>query len=260
MWTPTPSRVYHALRDQLGSIRGVYLAGNRVVRRSDFRQHRENVLLLHGYFQTRAIWSHMEDRLRFAGYGVVSFDLGGLWSRFNTDPLDRLALRVAEKVEALSHRHGVGRLHVVGHSMGGLVARRYVQHLGGDRRVRSLVTLGTPHHGTPTAYLGVAIGGVLAGRTSAHDLLPRSRVVTRLNSEEWPADIPMLSIYSTGDLVCPSGSSTLVTSDATPHVRNLMIPGVGHSALTWDDRVVDAVLAHLGAALRLPATAAPRAG
>jgi triacylglycerol esterase/lipase EstA (alpha/beta hydrolase family) len=32
--------------------------------------------------------------------------------------------------------------------MGGLVARYYVQRLGGDERVHTLVTLGTPHAGT----------------------------------------------------------------------------------------------------------------
>ncbi|CAM5527705.1 hypothetical protein SMICM304S_05241 [Streptomyces microflavus] len=40
---------------------------------------------------------------------------------------------------------------IVGHSLGGLIARYYVQRLGGDRRVRTLVTLGTPHGGTAVA-------------------------------------------------------------------------------------------------------------
>ncbi|WP_324274364.1 esterase/lipase family protein [Blastococcus brunescens] len=38
-------------------------------------------------------------------------------------------------------------MHVVGHSLGGLIARYHVQRQGGDRRVESLVTLGTPHEG-----------------------------------------------------------------------------------------------------------------
>ena len=37
--------------------------------------------------------------------------------------------------------------------MGGLIARYYVQRLGGDARVHTLVTLGTPHGGTAAAYL-----------------------------------------------------------------------------------------------------------
>lgn len=124
----TPGRAYAALRGQLGSVRGVYLAGNRIVRRSDFRHHTDNVLLLHGFMQTRSIWNTMEDRLRFDGFGVVSFDLGGSLSRFNTHPLDELAILVADKVEALAQRHGVEKLHIIGHSKGGMLARAYRVH------------------------------------------------------------------------------------------------------------------------------------
>lgn len=252
----TPARTVAFLRNQLGSVRRVYLAGNRVVRRSDFRHHPENVLLLHGFFQTRSIWTTMEDRLRYDGYGVVSFDLGGWLRRFNTRPLDHLAALVADKVEALAERHGIERVHVVGHSKGGLLARRYVQHFGGDRRVASVCTLGTPHHGTPTAVVGVALSTLAGGGSSARDLLPNSRVVRRLNEEEWPAHIPLTSIWSRADLVCPHWSSALHTAEDTPHLRNVEVRGVGHSQLTWDPAVYQAVREHLARAA-FDAAAAP---
>jgi triacylglycerol lipase len=233
------------MRGQLGSIRRVYLAGNRVVRRSDFRHHDENVLLLHGFFQTRSIWNTMEDRLRFDGYGVVSFDLGGAWSRFNTQPLDELAVLVADKVESLAQRHGVENLHIIGHSKGGLLARRYVQQFGGDARVRSVVTLGTPHHGTPTAALAVA-AGMFFRNHSARDLLPNSRVIRRLNEERWPDNIPLTSIYSRSDIVCPYWCAQLRQED-DPQFTNLEIPSVGHSELAWDTAVYRQVLEHLRA-------------
>ena len=154
-----PWTMYGALRDQLGSVRGTYLASDRIRRRDDMGKSEELVLLLHGFFQTRNIWEVMEDRLRHDGFGVMSFNLGGLLSRFNTHPVDRCAELVAEKIESLARRHGFDRLHIVGHSKGGLIARRYVQHYGGERRVKSVVTLGTPHHGTPTAFVGVALMG-----------------------------------------------------------------------------------------------------
>jgi len=84
----TPWGTYRALRDQLGSVRGVYLAGNHITRRDDFKDREELVLLLHGFFQTRNIWEVMEDRLRFDGYAVLSFNLGGLLHRFNTNPIE----------------------------------------------------------------------------------------------------------------------------------------------------------------------------
>ena len=39
---------------------------------------------------------------------------------------------------------GYERVHIVGHSLGGLAARYYVSRLGGDAHVHTLVTLGTP--------------------------------------------------------------------------------------------------------------------
>ena len=84
----TPPRMYRALRDQLGSIRRVYLRSNRIVRHDDFAQSRETVLLLHGFFQTRQVWQIMEDRLRSDGFGVFSFDLGGLFWRLNNRSID----------------------------------------------------------------------------------------------------------------------------------------------------------------------------
>ena len=65
----SPGRAYDMLRDNLGSVRKVYLRGNRIVRRGDFALHDEAVLLLHGFFQTRNVWEIMEDRLRHDGNG-----------------------------------------------------------------------------------------------------------------------------------------------------------------------------------------------
>ena len=41
---------------------------------------------------------------------------------------------------------------LIGHSLGGLVARYYVQCLGGDAHVDHVITFGTPHHGAPQAF------------------------------------------------------------------------------------------------------------
>jgi pimeloyl-ACP methyl ester carboxylesterase len=44
-------------------------------------------------------------------------------------------------------------VHIVGHSLGGMIARYYVQRMGGSAAVGTLVTLGGPHTGTVTAQL-----------------------------------------------------------------------------------------------------------
>ncbi len=229
-------------------MRGVYLSPDRVERRDDAHQHDDVVLLLHGFFQTRNIWAVMEERLRADGYGVLSFHLGGLLRRFNTHPIDRLAALVANKVESLSARHGLSKLHIIGHSKGGLIARRYVQDFGGENRVRSIVTLGTPHHGTPTAALGVVLMGMGALPTSARELLPSSPMIRRLADDQ--SLVSLTSVYSPEDLVCPSWCSVLHPAEGQRPMRNVEVRGVGHSQLVWDPAVYEAVREALDRARR----------
>lgn len=54
------------------------------------------------------------------------------------------------------------RVHIIGHSMGGLDARWMVYRFRMEERVASLTTIGTPHHGTSYADWGLKrFGGVL---------------------------------------------------------------------------------------------------
>ncbi len=59
------------------------------------------------------------------------------------------ARRLVTAIEALPH----DRVDLIAHSLGGLDARYALAHLGLHHRVRSLVTIGTPHHGSPIADL-----------------------------------------------------------------------------------------------------------
>ena len=65
------------------------------------------------------------------------------------------ARELCDAITALGH----DRVDLIAHSMGGLDARYALAHLGLAARVRSLVTVGTPHRGTPIADL--ATGGSL---------------------------------------------------------------------------------------------------
>jgi pimeloyl-ACP methyl ester carboxylesterase len=81
------------------------------------------------------------------------------------------------------------RVLVVGHSMGGLVARYWLGPLGGADDCRVLITVGTPHGGSPKALdllaHGIRLGPktlwnvteVFRGWRSAYDLLPRFRAI-----------------------------------------------------------------------------------
>ena len=246
-----PPALMGMLRDQLGSIRRVYLRGNRIVRRDDFANHDEAVLLLHGFFQTRNVWEIMEERLRAQGYGVFSFDLGGLLWRFNTHSIPDLSASIADKLEGICARTGLKRFHIIGHSKGGIVARHYVQHHGGDRRVKSLITLGSPHHGTPTAAIGVGLmaGGLIS--RSPLQMLPGSPLIRMLRKDTFPPGIPLTSIYSRHDLVCPWWCSVLRPRPGETSMVNHELTRVGHTALTSDQTVYSVIRERLDHASQL---------
>jgi triacylglycerol lipase len=70
------------------------------------------------------------------------------------------AKQLVAAIDALPH----ARIDLIAHSMGGLDARYAISHLGLSSRVRSLVTVGTPHRGSPIADL-VARGALKHARS-----------------------------------------------------------------------------------------------
>ena len=233
----TLANIYHIVRNQLGSIRKVYLKGNKISKKGDFAQFPQTVLLLHGFFQTRNIWDAMEARLRRAGFGVISLNLGGLMWRFNTKSIVKQAEFLYAKMEKICKNHNIDRFHIIGHSMGGLVARHYVQHCGGDKRVQSLITLGSPHHGTPTALLGVGLMGLGLLSVSPLQMLPKSKLIRKLQEEDFPEHIPLISIFSRQDIICPWWCSVLRNEKQHPSIKNYQLRGIGHSELTYHPHV-----------------------
>jgi hypothetical protein len=99
----------------------------------------------------------------------------------------RLDDRVRERLEGLwpgaDHR---GRVIVVAHSMGGLVARYWIG-AGGAEQCKALITLGTPHRGAPKA-LDLLANGI---RIKGVPVLPRLRDVLRT----WPGLAELLPRY-----------------------------------------------------------------
>jgi triacylglycerol lipase len=73
------------------------------------------------------------------------------------------ARELCDAITALPHE----RVDLIAHSMGGLDARYALAHFGLASRVRSLVTVGTPHRGTPLADLGTRGALAVARRALA---------------------------------------------------------------------------------------------
>lgn len=220
--------------------------GNAVERKTDFARCERPVLLLHGFMGTRRVFDVLEHRLRRDGYCVFSLNLGGLFDSFNTLTIDACAEKVRDKVDSLYARYALGPLAIVGHSKGGLIGRYYVKRLGGDARVRTLITLAAPHNGTPFAYVGCATVGLFA--RSVWQMTPMSPFIRRLKIGAFPSKVRFTSIYSKADRFSPFPSCILETA-GQPNLRNVEVLGVGHRDFVFKKSVYEVVRQELLAGL-----------
>jgi pimeloyl-ACP methyl ester carboxylesterase len=186
------------------------------------------ILLVHGMVDNRSIFTLLRLGLRRRGFGrVTSMN----YSPFTAD-VRVAAARLAEEVEALVAETGYERIHVVGHSMGGLIARYYVTRLGGDERVHTLVTLGTPHQGTYTAYGW--------HNELTRQLRPGSGLMRELDQPVPNCRTRFLVYWSDLDqMVFPQRNAALNHPDLV--VRNIDLHGVGHMSLPIIGSVVHGI-------------------
>jgi len=108
------------------------------------------VLLVHGFVCNRGLWLPWLLELRRRGVPYVAVDLEPVFGS-----IDAYAERIETAVTRLEAMRR-GAPIVVAHSMGGLAVRAWWAQPGNLLRVRHLLTLGTPHHGTWLARFGLA--------------------------------------------------------------------------------------------------------
>lgn len=194
------------------------------------------VILVHGYFSNRGTLCRLAEALDRAGAGpIIVPSLPAVVA-----PIETFAAHLDRVVGEVTQASGQGRAILVCHSMGGLVARTYLQAHGAGR-IAGIVTLGSPHHGSALAVLGSGENG--------RQMRPGSDFLRRLGEGESSSapGVPFLSVFTAHDnLVAPQESSRLAWA------RNLRISGVGHLAMLADARVHRAVGEEI-ARLRAPA-------
>lgn len=186
------------------------------------------VLLVHGLVDNRSIFAVMRRSLRRRGFASVC--------SWNYSPLLRDVAKAADDlgahIERICARTGHDKVHVVGHSLGGLIARYHVQRQGGDRRVDTLVTLGTPHGGSVLAH---ALPTPLV-----RQLRPGSTVLQELAEPVDRCDTRITAVYSDLDqLVLPTSAGRCDHPDLD--ARNVLVRGVGHMSLPIHRGVLDEV-------------------
>lgn len=128
------------------------------------------VVILHGIFRDHRLMARLGRAFAQAGRRVLMPDLT---PSNGSVELNVLAKQLGKYVE--ENLKPAEQCDIIGHSMGGMVARAYIQRQGGRERVRRLVTLASPHQGTIMAWLLPGAG--------ARDLRPGSAFLRDLASD-----------------------------------------------------------------------------
>jgi len=198
----------------------------------------ELVVLVHGLWMGRAIWLLLARRLREQGYRVASFSY----------PSVRQGLaESARALEAFARARRARRVHLVGHSLGGLVVLRMLRDAH-SLPVGRAVLLGCPAAGCGTAE---QLSRSSAGRFLLGAALP-----------QWtPADAPPTvqrievgSIAGTrrfgmGPLLVrlprPNDGVVMVDETVLPGLADHLVLPVSHSGLVVSPRVASEIVAFL---------------
>lgn len=176
------------------------------------------VVLVHGFLASAGVFRPMRARLeREAGARVATFSHA---------PLVGIR-RIAGRLAALVDRIPPGtRITVVGHSLGGVVARWYVQEMGGHRRVARTISLASP-------FGGVDVPQLLVGA----DLHAQSELLKRLRQNAHVCGVPHTSIVAAEDTVVVGNECASLGFGEV-----VVLPKRGHNALLFCEQAAGLVI------------------
>jgi pimeloyl-ACP methyl ester carboxylesterase len=197
------------------------------------------VVLVHGYAGSDVVWDPLRRVLaasRFDRVLTVSYDSFGV-------AVDEVTACIAGAVREATAAHAPG-VHLVGHSLGGLLLRRAVADHDLSALVGAAVTISTPHGGSPLARFAVG---------DCARLLAPAPVPARTPSG--PGTGPRwLRFASDGDRVVPPSSALL--PDPELGTRTVLVRGPGHLTVCRDPHLLRTLVDHLAGAERPAAPAA----
>lgn len=182
------------------------------------------ILLVHGYLNTAAAWSHYLDALPQKKLGsVYTIELGHPFL-----PLSEYAQKVQEKADEILQETGQNELVLIGHSMGGIVSSLYAAKLAETGKVSHLFTIGSPLNGCPFAEIaGIGPNG--------REMRPGSPLLAEIREglEAKKNAIRMFHVASDADTLVPPDSAL-----AGPG-KKFFVTDLSHTELLSSKKVSD---------------------
>jgi triacylglycerol lipase len=189
--------------------------------------HPRTVLLITGVTIPAVWFDPIKARLERDGFHTVVYEPPDLL----TGDLFENSEKLGQVVDHILAQTGEQRIDILAECTGGLIARHYIQALGGDAHVSRLVTFISPQHGLPKA----AEAALVADWPALDDLTPGSTFLDTVNSAPLPANIPVTSIYTcTDEYIQPFETSKI------PGAHNINVcegKFVGHFQFFYDPKL-----------------------
>jgi len=189
------------------------------------------VLLVHGFGGTKSSWSVIAQALTDRGIRVDAITYSPLGNS-----VEQLAVELVAAVERTLFQTGADKVHLVGHSLGGVVIAQAIAGGGLVGLVDTVITLGSPFGGSPWAGL-LPFGDLLRA------LRPGSPLLSRLAAAPVPVGVRWLAVTAALDIIVPGPRSVPAHAD----VETITVDGVGHLGMLISRRVVGYIVAALPA-------------
>ena len=184
------------------------------------------VLLVHGLGGTKSSWSLLAQALSARGLTVEAVT----YTPIGTS-VEQLADRLVVEVDRMLSRTGSDKVHLIGHSLGGVVI---AQAIAGGRLnglVDTVVTLASPFGGTPWANL-LPFGAIVRA------LREDSPLLRRLACAPVPDGVRWLAFTAALDMIVPG----LRSVPAHTQAETVTVGGVGHNGMLLSREVVGRIV------------------
>jgi pimeloyl-ACP methyl ester carboxylesterase len=189
------------------------------------------VVLVHGYGGTHIMWTPLREALESVGFDCL-IALRYNASRMGIEAVADLLVDRAKRAMAAT---GINRVHLVGHSLGGLVVREAVQRRGLAGLTSTAVTIAAPHAG---ARLARFVPG-----PAARQMCPGSAFLKQLDQLPVDRSTHWVAIQGRSDRVVPHYSTAFdAASPATVTIRQ---SNGGHRSIARHPHVVSFIVEQL---------------